>query len=99
MMKMIRPTKWLIASPTKRAYVWRELKKLGAVYLRDGVALLPRRADLEERMREIAARIEEYEGTVDLVISPRFSDERATVLVQRFQEERLAEFRELHHAC
>src|SRR5438309_7457883 len=34
----------------KRAYVWRELKKVGAVYLRDGVAILPRRPDLEERL-------------------------------------------------
>ena len=25
----------------KRAFVWRELKKIGAVYLRDGVCLLP----------------------------------------------------------
>jgi hypothetical protein len=88
------------SQPTrKRAYVWRELKKLGAVYLRDGVALLPRRPDLEGRLREIVERVEEYEGTADLVVSPQFPEERAAALVQRFQEERLAEFREVYHAC
>jgi hypothetical protein len=88
------------SQPTrKRAYVWRELKKLGAVYLRDGVALLPRRPDLEARLREIVERVKEYEGTADLVVSPQFPEERAATLVQRFQEERLAEFRELYHAC
>jgi hypothetical protein len=88
------------SQPTrKRAYVWRELKKLGSVYLRDGVAMLPQRPDLEERVREIAARIEEYEGTADIIEAPRFPPERNAALLARFQEERLAEFRELHHAC
>ena len=40
-------------------------------------------------------RIEEYEGTVDLILSPRFATEREGSLVVRFQEERVAEFREV----
>jgi hypothetical protein len=88
------------SQPTrKRAYVWRELKKLGAVYLRDGVALLPRRPDLEEQLGAVAQRIQEYEGTEDLILSPQFSPHRSEALIARFQEERLAEYRELHHAC
>ena len=82
----------------KRASVWRELKKLGAVYLRDGCALLPRRAELEDRMRAMVARIAEFEGTADLVISPHFAAERVVELVQRFQEDRVVEYREVHHA-
>lgn len=83
----------------KRAYVWRELKRLGAVYLRDGVALLPRRADLEERLQAMAERVEAFEGEADLILSPRFASPREQQLVERFQEERAAEYRELHHAC
>lgn len=83
----------------KRAYVWRELKRLGALYMRDGVALLPRQGDLEEHMREIVARIEEFEGEGDLVVSPNFSPERVDVLTSRFREEREAEYREVYHAC
>lgn len=83
----------------KRAYVWRELKKLGAVYLRDGVALLPRRKELEVHLSEIAQRIQQEEGTVDLALDPRFAPGRDDELVARFNDERAAEYAEVHHAC
>jgi hypothetical protein len=83
----------------KRAYVWRELKKLGAVYMRDGVTVLPRRPELETHLRRMVARIEEYEGSADLILSPSFAIDRQEQLVARFQEERVAEYRELYHAC
>lgn len=84
----------------RRAYVWRELKKLGAVYLRDGVALLPRRPDLEDRLQSVAGRIEAEEGTVDLIAGPTgFSAQREADLRQRFNEERSQEYREFYHAC
>lgn len=87
------------SQPTrKRAYVWRELKRLGAVYLRDGVALLPRREDLETRLRDVATRVGEYEGTAYLMIEPRFDLGSDTGLVDQFQRERREEYRELHHA-
>lgn len=90
----------LPSQPTrKRAYVWRELKRTGALYLRDGVAVLPRLPHLEDQIRLVAERIEEYEGTVDLIPSPQFSAARSRELVARFGEERLEEYRELHHAC
>lgn len=100
------PASWILLIYTlpsqpsrKRAYVWRELKRLGAVYLRDGVAILPRRPDLERRMAAIVQRIEEYEGTGDLVLSPEFKREREQDLIGRFQNERASEYRELYHAC
>jgi hypothetical protein len=84
----------------RRAYVWRELKKLGGLYLRDGVAMLPRRPDLEQRLAIVAQRIEEEEGTVDLISSPEgFPPSRESVLLARFNEERAEEYRELYHAC
>lgn len=82
----------------KRAYVWRELKRLGAVYLRDGVVVLPRRPELEERMRDMVNRVEEYEGTADLIFSPDFVAGSAVNLVERFQEERASEYAELQRA-
>lgn len=87
------------SQPTrKRAYVWRELKRLGAVYLRDGVALLPHRRDLEPRLREVDERIREYEGTSYLLLSPHFPPGSDDSLIRFFQEERREEYRELHHA-
>lgn len=82
----------------KRVYVWRELKKLGVVYLRDGVALLPDRTEVREHLQAITERIVADDGSAELVLSPRFAGERDDALVARFHEERLAEYRELHHA-
>jgi hypothetical protein len=83
----------------KRAYVWRELKRLGSLYLRDGVALLPGRDDLQERLGEIVERIEEYEGEADLIVSPTFTEARTQIIIERFRDEREAEYREVYHAC
>jgi hypothetical protein len=83
----------------KRAYVWRELKKLGAIYLRDGVAVLPRRPNIEAHLQGMVCRILEYEGTADLILSPRFAPEREQQIVVQFQEERVSEYREIYHAC
>ena len=83
----------------KRTYVWRELKKLGSVYLRDGVALLPQRAELRERLEAIAGRIVEEEGTAEIIVAPQFLGESSESLRARFQHERYEEYRELHHAC
>ncbi len=99
-------TGWLLliytvpSQPTrKRASVWRELKKLGSIYLRDGVAVLPARPHLDDRLQAMAERILEYEGTADLIHAPCFSADREGEIRQQFQEERAAEYREVYHAC
>jgi len=83
----------------KRAYVWRELKRLGAIYLRDGVAVLPARPELEEALAVIAERIDEYEGEADVLTVPAFAPRRQRDLFDRLRAERAAEYREIHHAC
>lgn len=97
---------WLVlvytipSQPTrKRAYVWRELKRLGALYLRDGVVLLPLQDDLERKLGDVAQRIVEYEGSAYLFRSPQFLNGSADALLDRFAEERAEEYRELYHAC
>jgi hypothetical protein len=82
----------------KRAYVWRELKRLGALYLRDGVAVLPRQGELEARLKDVVERIEEFEGEVDLIVSPGFTGSRTDLLVERFRKEREEEYREVYRA-
>lgn len=83
----------------KRAYVWRELKRLGAIYLRDGVALLPRSPALEERVQAIVERVAEYDGSAELVLSPNFQDSDPARFVTRFQNDRGEEYRELYREC
>src|SRR5919202_1592984 len=51
------------ASPTsKRAAVWREVKRLGAVYLRDGVCALPDTAGARAGLEALAGRVQELGG-------------------------------------
>lgn len=82
----------------KRAYVWRELKKLGALYLRDGVALLPARPELQQRLDDVHERILGYEGTADVIEAPPFPRPREEELIARFNAERASEYGEIYHA-
>jgi hypothetical protein len=51
------------AAPTrKRAFIWRLLKKLGVVYLRDGVCVLPDQAATRAALRAAADKVREFGG-------------------------------------
>jgi uncharacterized protein YdbL (DUF1318 family) len=79
----------------KRAFIWRELKKVGAPYLRDGVCILPERPDTYELARAIAARVEEFGGQATLVSGARLEAARSTALVEHFRAARAAEYQEI----
>src|SRR5260370_42529089 len=79
----------------KRAAIWRELKKIGAPYLRDGICILPERPDTLERIGAIAARVEEFGGDAMLVSGARLSEARAAGLVDQFRAARADEYREI----
>jgi hypothetical protein len=82
---------WLLLSykvpraPTaKRVYVWRKLKKLGAVSLQDSVWVLPATAHAREQFRWLASEIEELGGESTLWESTLLSDGQEARLVERF---------------
>src|SRR5438309_9938858 len=84
------------AEPTrKRAFIWRELKKVGAPYLRDGVCILPERSDTLEAARGIAAKVEEFGGEATLVSGARLTQARSTALVEQFRGARAEEYKEV----
>ncbi len=74
----------LPSAPTrKRAFIWRELKKVGAVYLRDGVCVLPDRPDTRQALQAVAARVREFEGQATVVDTARLDGQTVQgVLVQ-----------------
>src|ERR1700680_960102 len=83
-------TPWLLliytvpAEPSrKRAAIWRDIKKVGAIYLRDGVCALPERPETIEAMRAIAARVVEFEGQATLVEAARLDPARADWVVEQ----------------
>src|SRR5438309_1627576 len=75
--------KWLLliytvpAEPSRiRATIWRELKKAGAVYLRDGVCALPEAAETEPALAAIAARVADFGGQATLARSVQLEASR-----------------------
>ena len=96
------PKTWLLliytvpAQPTrKRATVWREIKKLGAVYLRDGVCVLPERPDTLRSLRGLATRIEEMEGQACVVEGGQIDPDRTAALARQFEAARGDEYTEI----
>ena len=79
----------------KRAYIWRVLKRLGAVYLRDGVAVLPQRPDTLSQLRAVADKIEEFEGQAILVEDAKLPSHRADAIIAQSQAARAAEYAEI----
>ncbi|MDP9373175.1 MAG: hypothetical protein M3Q65_12130 [Chloroflexota bacterium] len=84
------------AAPSrKRAAIWRELKKVGVVYLRDGVCVLPARGETTAGLRAIAARVEGFDGEATLVEAARLDPRRAAAIVDQSRRDRAAEYAEI----
>lgn len=74
--------------PTKlRLAIWRRLQKLGALYLQDGVTLLPDRDDLTENVTYIAQAIQELGGECHLFAASTLLPNEAEVLIGKFREQ------------
>src|SRR6266851_907424 len=99
---MDAPLAWLLLIykiPTeparKRTYVWRKLKKLGAIYLQQAAALLPDQPGLRAEMDRLAERIREYEGEVTLLETRSVSAGWEQAVIGRFNRQRDEEYAEL----
>ncbi len=79
----------------KRTYVWRKLKKLGAIYLQQAAALLPDKPELRAEVENLAERIREYEGEVTLLQARSTSPGWEQEVIGRFNEQRDEEYVEL----
>jgi hypothetical protein len=78
-----------------RAAVWRDVKKAGAVYLRDGVCALPERPETTAAFRAIAERVRASNGQVTLVEGARLDEARAVAIVAEANATRAEEYREI----
>lgn len=95
-------TTWLLLIYTvpgqpsrKRATVWREIKKLGAVYLRDGVCALPEQPGTMGSLRALADRIEEMEGHAFVVEGAHLDADRADALKNQFRAGRAEDYADI----
>src|SRR5512142_2685464 len=70
---------------SRRVYVWRKLKRLGALLLHDSIWVLPPTPYTREQLQWLAAEIVEMEGEAMVWEATLVSSEQENTLVQQFQ--------------
>jgi hypothetical protein len=84
------------AEPSRmRAAIWRALKRVGAVYLRAGVAAIPEHGETLVVFRELASRATSYGGRATVVAHAELDAVTATELMTQLRAERRAEYDDL----
>lgn len=68
----------------RRVYVWRKLKRLGAVLLQDSVWVLPANAQTREHFQWLAAEIEELKGEATLWEADLLAKPQEDKLIRQF---------------
>lgn len=88
------------AAPSrKRAAVWREVKRLGAVYLRDGVCVLPETDAARAGLEALRERVAELGGQGTMVWQAQLARSKAAALVTELGQARQAEYAEVDAAA
>jgi hypothetical protein len=77
-----------------RVFVWRELRKLGALYLHKSVCLLPDRPDVRTRLQPVLGRIRGQGGSARMITVSISGDEHQA-LVDEQQRDRDTEYGEV----
>ena len=83
----------------KRIALWRKLKGMGAVYLQNGVCLLPKSDDHVRQLKMLEHEIDSMAGDsviLETVALDRLQEEK---VVSRFRADRDEEYRELIDKC
>ena len=83
------------APDSLRVQVWRRLRSLGALYLQQGVCLLPARPETTRALDRLAARVRHGGGTARLLHITMPAPEEEAAVIAGFQAERAAEYQEL----
>lgn len=105
MMKRRRPS-WLLlaykvpSEPTRtRVGIWRWIKSLGAVYLQSGVCVLPSTLEHGRQLKLLQHEILKAGGAADILDAVATDEKQQSAIVQRFQEDRQADYREFLGKC
>ena len=86
-------------SSKTRVALWRALKDLGAVYLQQGVALLPRSAALQANLEALKERVASEGGSAAIASLAFLSRADEEAIVGEFLAARGAEYREVETNC
>ena len=83
----------------KRIALWRKLKVMGAVYLQNGVCLLPKTDDHTRRLKIIENEINEMAGDSVLLETVALDRAQEDKVIARFKADRDEEYKELLGKC
>lgn len=83
----------------RRVALWRKLKGMGAVYLQNGVCLLPKTDDHRRALKVIENEIAEMEGDAVILETVALDKSQGDKVVARFRADRDEEYKELLGRC
>jgi hypothetical protein len=82
-----------------RVAIWRDLKRMGALYLQQCVCVLPDRTSLREELRAVRARVAGAGGASNLFEVPRLAPEEEASLIRGFRELSAQQYAEIVEEC
>ncbi|MGB8365233.1 MAG: Chromate resistance protein ChrB [Rhizomicrobium sp.] len=104
--KTTEPSSWLVftyrvpAEPaTKRVALWRRLKRMGAIYLQNGVCLLPRNDDNSRRLKMLENDVGHMGGESLILQTVALDHMQREKVIERFKADRSEAYRELLDKC
>jgi hypothetical protein len=84
---------------SKRVALWRRLKSMGAVYLQNGVCLLPKTDDHARRLKMLANDIAEMGGEAVILETLALDNRQEEKVIARFKADRDDAYREFIDKC
>jgi hypothetical protein len=82
-----------------RVAVWRDLKRLGGLYVQQAVCVLPDREDLRASLGKVRARIDELGGSSIFITLRDIEDEARNQFVDGFRANSAKEYVEIVEEC
>lgn len=100
------PAAWIVfvyrvpAEPSStRVAVWRDLKRIGALYLQQCVCVVPDRPDLRAALTAVRDKVRRLGGSVNLFDVPLMDVEDAAALVAGFRDLAAQQYAEIVEEC
>src|SRR5438132_4328722 len=84
---------------SKRVAVWRDLKRLGVLYLQQCACIFPDIPGVTDEVNQVAAKIPALGGETFLLDVPRLQPEDEARIIQSFRAQRASEYGEIIEEC
>lgn len=84
---------------SRRVTIWRDLKRMGALYLQQCVCIVPSRPELRSKIDRLITKIDEMDGESTLFDIPTLRPTDEAKIVQAFRELRNKEYAEIIEEC